>query len=83
MFTKTQYKVAKVKVDGVRRFVPMRKTSFLGFGKWEIDPEWNDAVQNRNEERFLGLKTDSTLTMCHAFVNQRKEKELKNRFYNE
>ena len=78
----TKYKVMKVKRDGVNQFVPMKRVSFLGFGKWKEDPEWFATQKNVAEERFLGIdNNDSTLTQCRAFIEQRQPTNLDNKFY--
>ena len=78
---KTKYKVMKVKRNGVYRFVPMVRTSFLGFGKWIEDPGWAVTQRNAAEERKLGLETDSTLTQCRAFIERKDMTNLNNKFY--
>lgn len=77
----TKYKVMKVKRDGVYKFIPMYRVSFLGFGKWKEDPDWAAAQKNAAEERFLGLETDSTLTQCRAFIEKKDITNIRNKFY--
>ncbi len=78
-----QYKVQKVKVDGVFKFLPMRRKSILGFGKWIVDPDWAGIVKNSAEEAYLGMETDSTLSQCRAFVAARDGSIDRNKFYND
>jgi hypothetical protein len=78
-----KYRIKKVKVDGVYKFLPFRRKSFLGFGKWIVDPDWASVVRTDAEEKYLGLDTDSTLTLCRAFVSKRDGSDVKNKFYEE
>ena len=71
----------KVRIDGVCKFVPMRKRVVLGFsGGWKIDPDWEAEEKRIAEEKFLGLEADSTITQVHAFIEKRQPDQT-NKFY--
>ena len=78
--TRTEYKVVKLKVDGMNSFVPMRRKSILGFGRWKIDPDWAAEEKRLAEEKFLGMEGDSTLTHVRGFINKRQPDQT-NKFY--
>ncbi len=78
--SKVEYKIRKVKVDGIIKFVPMRRKTVLGFGSWKIDPDWNAAEEALAAEKLLGLNDDSTLTYISKFIDKRAPK-THNKFY--
>lgn len=79
--SKVQYKVQKLKIDGVIKFVPMRKQTFMGFGAWKVDPDWEAAEARLASEKALGLTDDSTLMCVRKFIDQRTETAVSNKFY--
>lgn len=80
---KVEYKMKKVKRDGMNKLIPMRRKSVLGFGQWIEDPDWKEEEQRLAEEKFLGLEQDSTVTQIHAFIEKRNPEIVRNRFYND
>lgn len=84
--TNTKYKVKTVETRGAggivrRKFVPIQKTSFLGFGFWKECAEWDSIEQQKEGEKFLGLDTDTTLTQIRQFIDERSP--VKNEYYND
>ena len=84
---KVKYKIAKVTYyddDGVqrRKFVPMRKASVLGFGKWEECEGWSEKQKTIAEDRFLNRTNDSDLTHIKRFIDAQPDNiDTKNKFY--
>ena len=79
--SKVQYKVQKLKVDGVIKFVPLRRQTFMGFGAWKVDPEWEAAEARLASEKSLGLTDDSTLMCVRKFIDRRTDIVAPNKFY--
>ena len=71
MMSKVEYKIRKVKVDGVIKIVPLRRKTVLGFGSWKIDPDWDEAEAALAAEKLLGLNDDSTLVYISKFIEKR------------
>jgi len=68
--------------DGVKTFVPVRKTTICGIGWWRIPKDW-EAIQKRlKEDRDLGLDSESTLTHIKVF-NEKIDPDLSNPYYND
>ena len=76
-----QYKIQKLKVDGVIKFAPMCRKTVFGFGSWKIDPDWEAAEARLASEKMLGLTDDSTLMWIRKFIAQRSTEVVPNKFY--
>jgi hypothetical protein len=83
----TKFKVKKVDVidaNGVirKKFIPIRKTTFFGFGFWKECSEWAEIEKRIAEEKFLGMDSDSTLTHIRALIDE-NDPSPRNEYYNE
>lgn len=81
-FIDTKFKVKKVIEDGQTKFVPMQRTTFLGFGRWKVAPDWEEVQKRIAGDRSLGMDNDSTLTHIRAFIDKR-DPNPKNPYYND
>ena len=78
----TKFKVRTINKDGRKKFVPIQKTTFLGFGWWVDCPEWMKRERNIAVEKSLGMDSDSTLTHIRAFIDT-NDPNPRNEYYNE
>ena len=78
----TKFKVKTVYKDGQKKFIPIQKKTFLGFGWWTDCPEWSGLEEGFKAERALGLDTDSTLTHIREFIDEAGP-SLNNEYYND
>ena len=82
----TKFKVKKVIVDGQKKFVPIQKTTFLGFGWWVVPKDWEEISKRIESERALNrslnMDSDSTLTHIRAFIDK-NDPNPENPYYNQ